>query len=169
MQFDRAGQHVILRHRKPRLYRRDHCVNDLVDEGINLRFRPARDRHLVGKHYLCNRDLVIVGVSAKLFHRPKRILRRVFLRRCIPFPFDESAANRVVLLFEQHFLSGQKLRGHRIRVVEVAFGRIVNDVLQANVDRLVAELDRKSLIRLVSQAVEKQRVYGCRLFSYESC
>ncbi len=93
MQFDRAGQHVILRHRKPRLYRRDHCVNDLVDEGINLLFRLARDRHLVGEHYLCDRDLVIVGMGAKLFHRREGVLRGVLLRWSITFPLNESAAD----------------------------------------------------------------------------
>ena len=53
-------------------------------------------------------------------------------------------------------------------MLEVALGRIVDDVLEADIDRLVAELYLERLVRLVSQAVEKQRVDGGRLFSYQS-
>jgi hypothetical protein len=54
-------------------------------------------------------------------------------------------------------------------VFEVTLGRVVDDVFEAHVDALVAELNWEHLIGLVTQAVEEQWVYGCRLFSYESC
>ena len=52
---------------------------------------------------------------------------------------------------------------------EVAFGGIVDDVLEAHIDGLVAELHREHLVRLVSQAVEKLRVDCCRFFPDQPC
>ncbi len=113
------------------------------------------DRHLIRKHHLRDRDLVFVGVCPKLLHRREGILGRVLLRRHITFPFDESAADGVVLLLEQNLVAGQELGGHRVLVMKVALGRIVNDVLKAHVDRLGTKLDGKSLVRLVLKSVEK--------------
>ena len=103
-------------------------------------------------------------MGPQLFHRRERVLRRVLLRGRIPFPLDESAAHRVVLLLEQHLVAGEELDRHRVRVLEVALGGIVDDVLEAHIDRLVAELHREHLVRLVSQAVQKFRVDRCRFF-----
>ena len=92
-------------------------------------------------------------MSAKLLHRRERILRGVLLRRGITLPLNESAAHGIVFLFKQHIVSGQELHGHRIRVLEVALGRVVNDVVQAHVNRFTAEFYREDLVGLVSQAV----------------
>src|SRR6185369_5509394 len=51
---------------------------------------------------------------------------------------------------------------------EVALGGVVDDVLEADRDRLAAELYLERLVRLVSQAVEKQRVDSSRLFAHQS-
>ena len=69
-----------------------------------------------------------------------------------------------VLLLEQHVVAGEELDGHRVRVFEVALGGIVDDVLEAHVDRLVAELYREHLVRLVAQTVQKFRIDRCRFF-----
>src|SRR4030095_11264115 len=57
---------------------------------------------------------------------------------------------------------------HRVWVFEVALGGIIDDILEAHIDRLVAKLYLERLIRLVSQGVEKFTVHGGRLFSYQS-
>ena len=169
VQLDRAGQHVVLRHRQPRLHRCRHRVDDLVDESIDLRFGPARDRHLVRQHDLGNRGLVLVRVGPQLLHRPERVLRRVLRRRRVAFPLDESAAHRVILLFEQHLGSGQEFGRHGVRVWEVAFGGVVDDVLQAHIKGGGAELHRERLVRVVAEVIEKRGIDGCRFFPNHSC
>ena len=52
---------------------------------------------------------------------------------------------------------------------EVALGGIVDDVLEAHIDGLGAELHREHLVRLVSQAVEEFRVDRCRFFPDQPC
>src|SRR5687767_745930 len=51
---------------------------------------------------------------------------------------------------------------------EVALCRIIDNVFQGDRYRLAAELDLEGLVWLISQAVEKQRVYGSGLFSYQT-
>ena len=49
-------------------------------------------------------------------------------------------------------------------MLEVALGRVVDDVLEAHVDGLVAQLHREHLVGLVAQAVEELRVDRGRFF-----
>ena len=51
---------------------------------------------------------------------------------------------------------------------EVAFGGVVDDVLEGHIHGLGAELHRKRLVRLVAQAVEKRGINGCRLLPDQS-
>jgi hypothetical protein len=160
VQLDRTGQHVVFRHRQARLHRCDHRVDDLVDPLVDFRFRLARDRHLVGEHDLADRGLLVVGVGPQLLHRRERVLRGVLLGRRVPLPLDESAADRVVLLLEQHLVAGEELHRHRVGVLEVSLGGVVDDVLEAHVDRLATELHGEHLVGFVAQAVEELRVDG---------
>ena len=53
-------------------------------------------------------------------------------------------------------------------MMKVTFGRVVDDVLEADIDRRAAEFDWKDLIRFVAQTIQKQRVNGGRFFSDQS-
>src|SRR6185503_7425002 len=79
------------------------------------------------------------------------------------------AANRVVLLLEQHLVPCEELDGHRVRMFEVALCRVVNDVLERDVEGRRTELHREHRVRLVTQATEERGVDGGGLFSDESC
>src|SRR5436190_22999910 len=83
MQLDRAREHTSFRHTQPRLHRRKHRGDDLVDKGIYLISSLARDRHFVSKHYLSDSHLVLIGMSSKFCHCLERVFRRTFLRRRI--------------------------------------------------------------------------------------
>src|SRR6185503_21002023 len=52
---------------------------------------------------------------------------------------------------------------------EVALCRVVNDVLERDVEGRRTELHREHLVRLVTQAIEERGVDGGGLFSDESC
>ena len=60
-----------------------------------------------------------------------------FFGGSIALPLDEAAADRVVLLFEEHLVARHQLAGHRVRMREVALRRVVDDVLERRVEGLV--------------------------------
>src|SRR5690606_22314926 len=88
-----------------------------------------------------------------------------FFRWRVALPLDEPAADRVILLLEQHLTAGHELAGHGVRVREIALRRVVNDVLQRSIEGLVAELHREDLVRPVAQIVEEQGVDRRRLLA----
>src|SRR6185369_5989428 len=71
-------------------------------------------------------------------------------------------------LLEQYLVSGHELAGHCVWVFEVALGRVVNDVFEANVESCRTELHREHLVGLVTEAVEKQGIDRCRFFTDDS-
>ena len=164
MQLDRSRQDAV-RRIETGLHDRHHRARDLVDEGIDLILAPARDGHLVCQDYIGNRQVVLFGVLPQLLHRGERVLRRILLGRLIPFPLDESAAHGVILLLEEHLVSGHQLDRHRVRMREVAVHRIEDDVLERDIHGLGPELHRERLIRLVAQAIEKGGIDGRGLLS----
>ena len=126
------------------------------------------DRDLVRHRDLRHRQLVRLGVGQQLLHRRVRVLRLALLRGLVALPLDEPAADGVVLLLEEHGVPRHELAGHGVRVREVALGRVVDDVLQGDVEGLVAQLHREDLVGLVPQAVEEERVDGRRLLAHDA-
>ena len=51
---------------------------------------------------------------------------------------------------------------------EVALGRVVDDVGERQIERLVAELHRIGLLRLGDHLVEEQRIHGGRLLAHQA-
>ena len=144
LQLDRAGQHAFL-HREARLHGREHRVGDLVEERVDLLLGLAGHGDFVRHDDLRDRELVLLGVLAQFLHRGVGILRLALLGRRVALPLVEPAAGRVILQFVDRLVAGHEFAGHRVRVREVALGRVVDDVGQREIERLVAELHRIGL------------------------
>ena len=96
----------------------------------------------------------------QLRHRRVRILRLTLLRRLIAFPLDEAAADRVVLLLEQHLVARHELARHGVGMRELALRRVIDHVFQRRVERLGAQLHLEDLVGIGGQAVEECGLHG---------
>ena len=105
------------------------------------------------------------------------LLDQLGVQQVIVIPFTAQVAALTPAAFMQrltrgmqlrHLITGEELHRHSVRMMKVALGRVVDDVLQADINRRAAELYWKGLIGFVAQTIEKQRVNSCRLFSDES-
>src|SRR3954465_122101 len=108
-------------------------------------------------------------MSTQLLHRFERILRSILLRRLIAFPLDESTSDGVVLQLEQVLVTCQQMADHGVLVMEIALCRVVDDVLERDRQFFSAELNFERLIRLVAQAIKKQRVNSGRFHTNQTC
>src|SRR6185436_13171767 len=103
---------------------------------------------------------------AKFLHRCVRILRLSLFRRRIALPFIETAARRVILQLVNRLVSGaHELAGHGVGMRELTLGRIVDDISQREIERLVAKLERIGFVWFLLHRVEEKRVNGGWLFS----
>jgi len=105
----------------------------------------------------------------QLLHGGVWIFGRILFWRGVSFPFDKSAADGVILQFVEYGVSGQEHGPHGVRVRKVSFRSVIDYVFQGNGKRLVAELYRKRLIRILSQAVEEGGIDGRWFLPNQPC
>ena len=168
MEFDWTWQNGIFGRGKAGFYNRNHRVGDFVDEGVDLFFGAAWDGHFVRENHLCDREIVSLGVLAKFLHGAEWILRRIFFRRRVTFPFDEAAADGVIFLFEQHIFAGEKFARHCVGMVKFALGRVENHVLQTHLEHFLTEFDVEGLIWIIAQLVEERGIDGRGLLANDA-
>src|SRR5262245_41849406 len=94
----------------------------------------------------------------QFFHGRVWILRLPLLGRLIALPLDESAADRVVLLFENSLVAGHEFARHGVWMRKFTLGRVVDDVGEREFERLVAELHGVGLIGLRDHLVEEEGI-----------
>ena len=105
---------------------------------------------------------------AQLLHGGEGILGRVFLRRLIALPFDETAAHRIVLELVDRLVAAHELAGHGVGMGKLALGRVIDHVGKRQVERLAAQGHRIGLLGLGDHLVEEQRVDRGRLLAEQS-
>src|SRR3979490_340829 len=96
------------------------------------------------------------------------ILGLPFIRCLVTLPLDEPAADRVVLQFVDGLVAREELCRHRIRMVEVSFGGVKDNVFQTQVERLGTYGHFVSLVGIGCQPVEKFWRTGSRSFPQQS-
>ena len=167
MKLDGAGQNFVL-HRETRLHRGEHRIGNLVEERVDVRLALAGHGQLVRHDNLRDGEFVFFSMVTQFLHRSVGIFRLALLRRRVAFPFVKPAAGRVILQLVNRLVASHELARHRVWMRELSLGRVVNDVGQREIERLVAELKRIRFVRLLFHCVEEQRIHRGRFLADES-
>ncbi|OQA75485.1 MAG: hypothetical protein BWY31_04683 [Lentisphaerae bacterium ADurb.Bin242] len=105
-----------------------HDIQQFFQSRINFRFGKPAQGAFIGKDQFPRRHRIFFGQAYKRVEVPVTVRHRIDFRRCVAFPLDETASDRVIDFLRKHLsLFGKQPENQRIAVGKMVFRHVETD------------------------------------------